>query len=95
MSSPKVFEEDNIAAIKKKTQKQGFSKSTGEKNLISKVKSDDILQMNFNLDIPEQGSQREDHNSSQGHTDREVEVELARHVEEAKAIYKKKQSEFK
>lgn len=51
--------------------------------------------MNFNLDIPEKLSERGDQDSVLGQTDREVEVELAKHLDEAKAQYKKKQAEFK
>lgn len=51
--------------------------------------------MNFNLDIPEKLSEKGDQDSILGQTDREVEVELGKHLEEAKAQYKKKQAEFK
>jgi hypothetical protein len=82
--------------ITRKPQSKGsLTKQSQDKNQAQKEARDQILHMNFNLDIPEKLSERGDLDSCLGQTDREVEAELIKHVDEAKAQYKKRQAEFK
>jgi hypothetical protein len=80
---------------RKSLQKGGSSKPLVDRNPPLKEDRNEILHMNFNLDIPDKLSERGEQDSVLGQTDREVEVELGKHLDEAKDQYKKKQAEFK